>query len=271
VDKQALSCAITRSGGGQNAIDEIDTFWPRVELLQQAGRYAPLVSQLCVANDKNNFLALILEINLAYQFESRDLPLTYEVKQAPDHNSSIDFLRILPSADHVYLEVRLLQEGHADRSEQDEIIRIQSTILSKVQKTNGVPIKFFSTAANAVNIVVIDASSSILGMLDFHDCMLATHGDPHVEEIFRRGIFGLFQEDRPEYPDHIHELAAKYRRIRATLHGILFLFRPNVELLAYQVEQYLLWNPLLIDTQRARSIYADISSAIPFHAERNCD
>jgi hypothetical protein len=44
MDKQALSRAITRSGGGQNAIDEIDTFWPRVEVLQQAGRYGRLLS-----------------------------------------------------------------------------------------------------------------------------------------------------------------------------------------------------------------------------------
>lgn len=269
MDKQALSCAIARSGGSQNAIDEIDTFWPRIELLQQTGRYGPLLAQLRDANDKNNFLALILEVNFAHQFESRDLALTYEVKQAPDHNSSIDFLRVLPSGDHVYLEVRLLQEGHADRSEQDDIIRIQSTILSKVQNTNGAPIKFFSAAANAFNIVVIDASSSILGMLDVHDCMLATHGDPGVEDVFRRGVFGLFQNDRAEYPQHIHELAAKYARVRQTLHGVLFLFRPDAELLAYQVEQYLFWNPLLIDTQRAQSIHADISSAIPFHAERN--
>jgi hypothetical protein len=268
VDKQALSCAITRSGGGKNAIDEVDTFWPRIELLQQAGRYGPLLSQLCAANDKSNFLALILEINFAYQFESRGLALTYEVKQAPAHNSSIDFLRVLPSDDHVYLEVRLLQEAQPDRSEKDDIIRVQSTILSKVQKTNGTPIKFFSTATNAVNIVVIDASSSILGMLDFHDCMLATHGDTHVEEVFRRGIFGLFQEDRPAYPDHIHELAAKYRRIKETLHAVLFLFRPEPELLVYRVEQYLIWNPALIDTKRAESIYADISSAVPFHTHR---
>lgn len=64
MDKHALSCAITRSGGGQNAIDEmIDIFWPRIEVLQQAGRFGPLLSQLFGANDKSNLLVLLLEVN----------------------------------------------------------------------------------------------------------------------------------------------------------------------------------------------------------------
>ena len=267
MDKEALRCAITRSGGGQNPINEIDTFLPRIELLQQAGRYSLLLSQLFAANDKSNFLALILEVNFAYQFESRGLALTYEVKQAPEHKSSIDFLRVLPSGDHVYLEVRLLQEGQSVHGDQDAIIRIQSAILSKVQNANGAPTKFLSTAANAVNIVVIDASSSISGMLDFPDCVLATNGDPHVEEVFRRGLFGIFQEDRPAYPEHIHTLAAKYERVRQTLHGVLFLFRPDTELLAYQIEQYLIWNPTLVERQRAGYIYEDVSTALPFHTD----
>jgi hypothetical protein len=269
MDKEALRCAIARSGGGQNPINEIDAFWPRIELLQQGGRYGLLLSQLFAANDKSNFLALILEVNFAYQFESRGLALTYEVRQAPEHKSSIDFLRILPSGDHVYLEVRLLQGSQSVYDEQNAIIRIQSAILSKVQNASGAAIKFLSTAANAVNIVVIDASSSIAGMLDFHDCVLATHGDPHVEEVFRRRLFGIFQEDRPEYPNHIHALAAKYQRVRQAIHGVLFLFRPDTELLGYQVEQYLLWNPMLMESQRACFIYEDISKAIPFHVERD--
>ena len=268
MDKEALRCAITRSSGGPNPIAELDTLWPRVELLQKPGRYGPLLSQLFAANDKNNFLALILEVNFAYQFESRGLALTYEIKQAPEHKSSIDFLRVLPSGDHIYLEVRLLQEGQSNYSEQDKIIRIQSAILSKVQDANGAPIKFFSTTPDAVNIVVIDASSTFAGMVDIHDCELASYGDPNVDGVFQRGVFGLFEEYRPGSPVRIHEFAAKHKRIRHTVHGVLFLFRPGTEVLAYQLEQYLMWNPTLMARNRARPIYADIASAIPFHTRR---
>ena len=206
-------------------------------------------------------------MNVAYQFEARGLALTYEVKQAPEGKSSIDFLRALPSGDHVYLEVRLLQEAQAVLSEQRDIYRLQSTILSKVQNDEGAPIKFFSTGDYAVTIIVIDASSSISGSLDLYDCIIATHGDRCVEGVLRRGVFGLFQEARTDDPSYMHTLAAKYRRVRQILHGVLFLFRRDTEMLAYEVEPYLIWNPTLIDDQRAQAIYADITRAIPFHRE----
>ena len=105
----------------------------------------------------------------------------------------------------------------------------------------------------------------MLGMLDFNDCVLATHGDPGVEEIYRRQVFGLFQEDRPEYPDRIHDIATKYDYIRSVLHGVLFLFRPKQEMLMYDIEQYLIWNPFLMTDARARAVYDDIVAAVPLH------
>ena len=115
-----------------------------------------------------------------------------------------------------------------------------------------------------INIVAIDVSSNILGAVDVCDCLLAAYGDPYVNEICRKGVFGLFQEDKPEYLPHIHDLAAKYAHIRKTLHGILFLFRkPGTCILAYQLEQFMMWNPALIDNKRAGRIYNEIASAIP--------
>jgi hypothetical protein len=67
-----------------------------------------------------------------------------------------------------------------------------------VQDRHGNPIKFFSTDPDVLNVVVVDATKSILGIIDIYDCLLATYGDPAVDEVYRRGIFGLFQEDRPE-------------------------------------------------------------------------
>ncbi|MQY51771.1 hypothetical protein [Rhodocyclus gracilis] len=284
MDKQKLINAIRRSGGKQNAVDEANDLWVRLDCLRQTGRYDFLLKQLSKANDKSNFLALVLEANFAYQFEASGLELTYEVKQDVRHESSIDFLRKAPSGDLIYFELRLLQQRQSIldsiktqlqkctmfrvfmdwEAEQEEVARIQSTVLSKVQDKRGNPIKFFSTAAKAINVVVIDATDSILGTIDVHDCKLAAYGDPGVEEVYRRQVFGFFQADKPEYPQHIRELAARYLHIRNTLHGVLFLFkRPNTGILAYQLEQYLMWNPSLLDETRVQPIYADVTSAIP--------
>lgn len=288
MDKQAIIDAMVRSGAKQNALDESDALWVKINHLQQTGRYGLLLSQLAKANDKSNLLALVLEANFAYQFESQGLGLTYEVTQNAQEKSSIDFLGIPPSGDYVYFEIRLLQQAQSITDsinaqlqthklyrvimnaldEQHEVARIQNTILSKVQDKKGRPTKFFPTAANAVNIVVVDATDNILGMLDAHDCMLATHGDPSVEQVYRRKVFGLFQEEKPEYPQRIHDLAAKYAYIRSRLHGVLFLFRkPHTGILAYQLEQYLMWNPALIDPARALPIVTYVGDAIPVRSD----
>ena len=289
MDKQALIDAIRRSGGKQWALDEADNLWLRLDLLRKTGRYGQLLSSLAKANDKSNFLAVVLEANFAYQFESQGLDLAYEVQQDAQKKTSIDFLRKTPSGDNVYFELRLLQQtqsitdsiktqlqgSHVYRlfmggdDEQNEVARIQNTILGKVQDKNGKPVKFFSTDADAINIVVVDATKSIFGTIDVHDCTLATHGDPSVDEVYRRKVFGLFQEDRPEYPQRIHDLAAKYSHIRKTLHGVLFLFKePHTGLLAYRLEQYLMWNRALIDSAKAKRILGDLTGAIPCRRDR---
>jgi len=289
MNKQALIDAIRRSGGKRWALDEADDLWLRLDFLHKTGRYGQLLSGLANANDKSNFLALVLEANFAHQFEAKGLPLAYEVQQHAQKKSSIDFLRKIPSGASVYFELRLLQQTQSIRDsinaqlqkwgvyrlfmgggdEQKEVLRLQNTILGKVQDKGGKPIKFFSTDAAAVNIVVVDASDSILGTIDVHDCMLATHGDPSVEEVYRRQVFGLFQEDRPEYPQSIHDLAEKFKHIRTTLHGVLFLFKePSTGLLAYRLEQYLMWNPALIDAAKARPILAELTCAIPVRQAR---
>lgn len=287
MEKQALIEAIGRSGGKQNALDEVDVLWDKIDYLQQTGRFGPLLSQLVKANDKSNFLALVLEVNFAYQFEVRGLEMFYEVKQNSQKKSSVDFLHIATGGDSVFFELRLLQQAkpitdwinkqlkkikaysvvRGGQFEQDQVLRIQNTILNKVQDKHGKPIKFFSTAANVCNIVVIDASDSIFGAIDIYDCMLATYGDPSVQEVYKRQVFGLFQEDNSRYPQNIHKLATKYVHIRTTLHGVLFLFKKfNTGILAYQLEQYLMWNPTCIDETKAQRIFADITRAIPCYS-----
>jgi hypothetical protein len=284
LDKHKLINAISRSGGKKNALDEADDLWERLYFLSQTGRYGSLLSHMYKANDKSNFLALVLEANFAYQYEVRGLELTYEVKQDSQRSSSIDFVRKAPSGESIYFELRLLQQTKSisdlidvqlqrcqmysavmcGQEEQTEILRIQNTVLSKVQDKNGNPIKFFSTAPDTVNIVVIEATDSILGTIDIHDCMLAMYGDCRVTETNRRQVFGLFQADKLAYPQHIHDLATKYAHIRNMLDGVLFLFKkPNSHILTYQLEKYLMWNPDRIDKEKAHSICVDITRVIP--------
>jgi hypothetical protein len=285
VNRQSLISAIQKSLGTDVAPEEVVDLWTKVDFLYESGRYARLLSQLATANDKSNFLALILELNFAHQFESRGLEVTYEVNQDEHPNSSIDFLRVIPDGERVYFELRLLQQAEhitraindqlesdlankvalSARNEQDDVLRIQSNILSKVQDKQGKPIKFFSTAHHTFNIVVVDIADCILGMMDIHDCMLACQGDPGVEEPYQRGVFGLFQPDMPHFPQSTHDIAKRYAHIRGTIHGILFLDRVGEKIMTYRLCHYLVWNPALIDEPTARRILADVSTAIPAH------
>lgn len=290
MEKQTLVDVIKNSGGGQNALDEADDLLVRINYLAQTRRYAQLVSQLAKANDKGNFLALVLEVNFAYQFEASGRELAYEVKQDAQQKGSIDFLREMPTGERVFLELRLLQQTQSvadeinrqlresgayslatdGEFEQAEVARIQGIVLSKTQNSAGKPIKFFSTEAGMVNVVVVDATDANLGMIDIHDCMLAVYGDPSVPSFCRREIFGLFQDDKETYPQRIHDLAAKFSNLRRTLHGVLFLFKePHSGVLAYRLEQYTMWNPALMNPaaiaqQRVRGILDDITAAIPW-------
>ncbi len=257
----------------------------RVDYLQKTGRYGALISQVAVTNDPSNFLALTLEINFAYQFESSGRELQYEVSQDAQQNSTVDFLRVTPGGEQVFFELRLIQQPQdiADsiagqianteyykitldaEDDQDAVVRIQRNVLSKVEDKTGNPIKFLSASKNAINIVAVDIADCMLGMMDIHDCMLACQGDPGVEEPYRRKVFGLFQQDMPHYPQRIHNLAKKYAHIRGTIHGILFLDRVGVGILTYRLCHFLVWNPALIDESTARCIIADVSAAIPAH------
>jgi hypothetical protein len=135
--------------------------------------------------------------------------------------------------------------------------------LEKVQKKDRTPTKFLTMHQDAINLVAVDISSIILGMFDFDDCKLVTLGDPSVSEVNRRGVFGLFEEPKPEYPACIQSFAQSFAHIRKTLHGVLFLFRkPKTELFNYSIERFLGWNPSLIKEETAREICKELDAAL---------
>jgi hypothetical protein len=242
----------------------------KLSFLISKGRYQKLLRNIKTANDKNNFVASILEATIAFQFESAGIELDYEIRQDPNSTGSIDFSWKTAAGSTVFIEVRLLQQGKAPTGstdgddEKQDIVRVQGVILEKVQKKDGTPRKFLAMHKGRINIVAVDISQIVMGMFDSQDCKLVTFGDPSVRTINRRGVFGLFQEAMPEYPEHIRLRAQSYDHIRKTLHGVLFLFRkPKTELFNYPIQRFLAWNPGLMDKEKAAAICNEIKPALP--------
>jgi hypothetical protein len=284
MDEETLMTCIKKSGWEGAWAEQVKGLSSKLNFRITKARYGQLLRNLQTANDKSNFAASVLEATIAFQFESRGIELEYEVVQGPSNGGSIDFRWTTALGKTVCMEARLLQQDKATSDliegqlqvgnfyritkdgddEKEDIIRVQHAILEKVEKRNGTPRKFLAMPENAINIVAVDISQIVLGMFDSHDCRLVTLGDPSVRPECRRGIFGLFQESKPEYPQHMQSLAQSYDHIRRTLHGVLFLFRrPKTELFNYSVERFLAWNPSLISKDIGGAICNEIERALP--------
>lgn len=248
--------------------DEVAGLVKKFEYLNRLGRYALLLKELTKCNDINNFKSIIVEATFAYSFEAVHMPLCYEESQADNQESSIDFLLKTQDGKNIYFEIRVnqqqkqIQDGIANQlklknmysvsmngaDERKEIIRLQRNLLSKVQDKDGIPIKFFTTEPGIYNIVAVDITEIILGAVDKNDCMLASYGDPYVEEPFRRNIFGLFQK-----PDHIMAISDHFSHFRKTVHGILFLSRHLISgPLDFDLRYYLIPNTGLVSDSFAQ-------------------
>ena len=291
-DRATLEAAIQASGGATQPDGQVEGLLAKLQFLEGTGRYGTLLKGIGAANNKSNFLALILEATFADQFERAGLTLGYEVKQLPGQTSSIDFSMKLPSGELAYFELRLLQQDAATTAniakqlaktgafgvlkdgadEQAEVFKVQSTILGKVENKDGKAIKFLKVDESTINIVAICISDILLGTADLYDCLLATYGDPEVPEHCRRQVFGMFQEAKAEYPAHIHQAAVRFAHFRTTVHAVLFLFKPpNSGVLDYRLQQVLVWNRGLIAAERAQPVCEQVFAAVGHLGEpRTC-
>jgi len=243
---ERLRQTVIRCGLAAEAFpDSIRCLAEKLNALATAGRYRRLISDLLAANDRSNLEALVLEATFAYSFESRDRHLSYEVRQRSESATSIDFLRSVDPELQIYFEMRLLQRpAHIQRAIDDqlarhdrfaasldgggetrEVLRLQNVLLSKVQDARGNPVKFAKVNPGDRNIVAVEVSQLILGAIDRADCVLATYGDPQVEEHERRNIFGLFQQAKPTYPEYIQAAGRRFFHFRNVVDGVLFLYR----------------------------------------------
>jgi len=103
--------------------------------------------------------------------------------------------------------------------ERDAVVRLQGTILQKVQRKGGTPIKFVQADPRVVNFVVLGVSDLLLGTVDARDCLLAACGDGAVPAEFRRNVVGLFQPSHPGDTLETQTRVASFAHIRATIHG----------------------------------------------------
>ncbi len=209
----------------------------------------------------------MLEATFAFHFQSAGMPLQYEVRRRLDDETSVDFLHRTTWNRELCIEMRLVQQPQARTSlfekqlresnyfgteldgavDRKETLRLQRLILEKAVNSKGQLIKFRPEDTNTYNIIAIEVSELHLGMIDHHDCMLVAYGDPAVPIFARRRLFGLFQESRPEDPDYIQEIAARFAPFRDGVHAILFLRQvPPSHPIDYCLEYLLISNQRLV-------------------------
>lgn len=284
IDRPTLEAVIKASGGVQQPDDQVAKLLAKLNLLEARGRYGGLLRSIRASNNKWNFLASLLEVTFAHQFETAGVGLDYEVRQEPDSPGTIDFRMPASTGDVVFLELRLVQQDENTTSniaqqleakqeyavamdgegERDAVVRLQRTILQKVQRKDGTSIKFVHAGAGVINIVVVGVSDLLLGTVDAWDCVLAACGDAAVPVECRRGVVGLFQSPNAADPPETQARVASFAHIRATIHGVLFLFRAaGAGVLDYRLEQVMVWNQNLVTDDRAKALMKDVSAVLP--------
>jgi len=89
--------------------DDIAAFKEKLSLLSATGRYSKLIKSILSSKDRKEFNTYVFEALFAFDFESRGLPLLYEVKQIHGSASSIDFLFATKDL-KIYFELRLIYQ-----------------------------------------------------------------------------------------------------------------------------------------------------------------
>lgn len=229
------------------AKEDIDSLQDIISNLYVCGEYNRLIKDFYKERDVNNFYSKIFELSIACAIERAGLSSFYETSVRDGDNSSIDFKVIDDSGFSLFIEAKLLQDVktkndirmqlkrsdyysvHMDGNREiTEILRLQSDILSKVQKRDGTQIKFIAPGDMCANLVAIDVSDLILECVDPYDCMIACYGDNGVREYhLKRGIVGLFEQTSVGVFSIDQNLKMRFANAQRVLNGVVFLFRPR--------------------------------------------
>jgi len=164
----------------------ISNFREKLYLLFETNSYNKLLKALFSSNDLNEFNSYVFEALFAYDFQSKNQPLLYEIKQLSGNDSSVDFCYKVDDQKTINFELRLVKQRKYitesiksqlnsiksfeiilnGEDERDDTIRIQNLILSKCQKDDGTPIKFGKPEKDTYNFIVVNLSEIHLGMVD---------------------------------------------------------------------------------------------------------
>lgn len=253
----------------------------KLELLANRGRFGRLLGDLLACNNKSNLHALLFEAVFAWHFEKKGKFLQYEIVQQPPGCTTVDFQQVLSEDMHIYYELRLLQHQEATTQlfqeqlcqseffgkvmngsdEQHEVIRLQQVLLAKVQDREGQPVKFFTADPPNFNLLVVDVSEPLLGMIDNFDCILACYGDGAVPPHCRRDVFGVFQVPGPDTTPRFLEIANRLERFRRTIHAVIFMRRPRESNpINFELECYCVPNGSILSERPYKSILAEVAA-----------
>lgn len=265
---------------GANALAYADPLLTKINRLEGTGQYRPLLVQLRSAREAGDFRGRVLEINFSEAFVSEGIDLTYGARQGM--SGDIDLLWPLSPRD-VFMEIKLLGQDRAtrDRINQQledhgvsaiglrddtrDVARLQLDILQKAstRKFNPKP------QPGWINLVAIDVAELQLGMVDMTDCLLATGGNPLAAQYshpsgLRENVVGIFEPlngrtltaGEQRWVTGVHQLPSGAPHPQTYLHGVIFLFRHPKEraALAYELRSEIVWNPVLVSDDAARSI-----------------
>lgn len=255
----------------------------KLEKLEKTERYSLLLSEVFECNDINRFKSLIVEVSFAYAFETVNRPLIYEETRSNDGDSSIGFLRETEDGKEIYFKLRSDRQ-HSRKKEEiegqlklknmyyflldgtgknEEIVRLQSDILSKTQDKNGESIKSLSSEPGVYNVVVTEISETTSGIVDKNDCLLTAYGDACMEGYEHQKILGLFFKPEKHYPDHVLTIAEHFSRFRKTIHAVLFLVGHfNTGILDIDLSYYLIPNTNLVNNSEAQFLDREIMPAL---------
>lgn len=291
-----LKAIIQAAGGKCWALEYADPLLEKINRLEAASKNASLFTQLRRARESGDLRGRVLEVNFADLFVQKGIALQYGAKQG--RSGDVDFCWHV-NGDHVFIEMKRLSQDHTTKevTEQQlkdvgcfathisddtkDVARIQRDIFlkSSTHKFNPKPDPTW------INLVAIDVSELQLGTVDIGDCLLAACGNDALEarrfhHAFRRhevvGVFEPAKKTRTAEQTlwvkkhHCNPSAGNHPR--DYIHGILFLFREPKEpaALSYGLSGEVIWNPALIDHNRAASFLDAFHQIVPRAEFKSC-
>ncbi len=286
--------AIIRAAGGEcMALDYAEALLEKINRLEAAGGYATMFAQLRSANEPGDFRGRILEVNFADLIGSG---LQYGAQQGM--SGDVDFCWRI-NGEYVFIEMKLLGQDHNTKGaktlqlkdtriwsalisdDTKDVARIQRDIFLKSSTKKFKP----KPEATWINLVAVDVSELQLGTVDMGDCLLAAGGNELVSRhshpaCQRSAVIGIFERDgktltteQAEWMKCFHKtLNAAEPHPRDYIHGVLFLFREPKEraALSYELSGAVVWNPALIDCQRAKFVLEVFHQKIPRAEFKSC-